>query len=139
MTMVPYFNIRCADDPDLLETGLRKASKFANTTMLEVLKPFCSNIPVKLLDEMMEEAVLSDSEEAVTIVKNILRDHDHPLSVGIINTARSRGLVKIIKLLDTDYQDTTDQQKQSLIQAVSDRTASIQGKIKYSILTLYVN
>ena len=101
--------------------------------MLEVLKPFCSNIPVKLLDKMMEQAVLSDSVEAVTIVKNILRDHDHPISVGIINTARSRGLVKIIKLLDTDYQDTTDQQKQSLIQAVSDRTASIQGKIKYFV------
>ena len=105
--------------------------------MLEVLKPFCRNIPVQLLDEMMEEAVLSDSEEAVTIVKNILRDHDHPLSVGIINTARSRGLVKIIKLLDTDYQDTTDQQKQSLIQAVSDRTASIQGKIRCFMFFFY--
>ena len=88
---------------------------------------------------MMEEAVLSDSEEAVTIVMNILRDHDHPLSVGIINTAKSRGLVKIIKLLDTDYQDTTDQQKQSLIQAVSDRTASIQGKIRYFIFLVWIN
>ena len=104
------------------------ASYFANTTMLNILKPFSNNLPVPLLDEMMEEAVLSDSKEAVTIVMNILRDHDHPHSVGIINTARSRGLVKIIKLLDTDYQDTTEQ-KQSLIQAVSDRTASIQGKI----------
>ena len=104
--------------------------------MLEVLKPFCSNFPVQFLDEMMEETILSDSEEAVTIVKEILRVHDHPLSVGIINTARSRGLVKIIKLLDTDYQDTTDQQKQSLIQAVSDRTASIQGKIRYFMFLL---
>ena len=100
------------------------------------MKPFCRNIPVQFLDEIMGEAVLSDSEEAVTIVKEILRVHDHPLSVGIINTARSRGLVKIIKLLDTDYQDTTDQQKQSLIQAVSDRTASIQGKISYVIFEI---
>ena len=104
--------------------------------MLEILKPFCINIPVQLLDEMMEEAVLSDSEEAVTIVKNILRDHDHQVDADIITSARSRGLVKIMKLLDTDYQDTTDQQKQSLIQAVSDRTASIQGKIRYFILLL---
>ena len=58
------------------------------------------------------------------------------LVFGIINIARSRGLVKIIKLLDTDYQDTTDQQKQSLIQAVSDRTASIQGKIRYFMILL---
>ena len=81
----------------------------------------------------MEDAVLSDIKEAVTIVKNILRDHNHQVGTDIINTARSRGLVKIIKLLDTDYQDTTDQQKQSLIQAVSDRTASIQGRIIYYV------
>ena len=84
----------------------------------------------------MKEAVLSDSEEAVIIVKKVLEDHDHKVDTDIITTARSRGLVRIIKLLDIDYQDTTDQQKQSLIQAVSDRTASIQGKIRYFILLL---
>ena len=105
--------------------------------MLEVLKTAASyQLPVQLLDAMMEEAVLSDSQEAVTIIKDILTDQHHTVSDEFVITAKNRGLVKIIKLLDPEYQDTTDHQKQSLKQAVSDKTASIQGKI---ISLVYLN
>ena len=103
------------------------ASKFANTTMLNILKPFSNNLPVPLLDEMMEEAVKSDSMEAVTIVKDILSDHHHRVSQDTITTARSRGLVGIIKSLDPEFEDTSEQQKQALKRAVLDKTASIEG------------
>ena len=110
-----------------LENGLTWASTFANTTMLNILKPFSNNLPVPLLDEMMEEAVKSDSMEAVTIVKDILSDHHHRVSQDTITTARSRGLVGIIKSLDPEFEDTSEQQKQALKQAVLDKTASIEG------------
>ena len=113
------------------------ASKFANTTMLNILKPFSNNLPVPLLDEMMEEAVKSDSMEAVAIVKDILSDHHHRVSQDTITTARSRGLVGIIKSLDPEFEDTSEQQKQALKQAVLDKTASIEGKkIEYFYVSL---
>ena len=100
--------------------------------MLNILKPFSNNLPVPLLDEMMEEAVKSDSMEAVAIVKDILSDHHHRVSQDTITTARSRGLVRIIKSLDPEFEDTSEQQKQALKQAVLDKTASIEGrKIEY--------
>ena len=88
----------------------------------------------------MKEAVLSDSQEAVTIVKDLLTDQHHSVGSEVTRTARARGLVKIIKLLDPEYQDTSEQQKQSLKQAVSEKTASIQGEIIfiYFSLLLYV-
>ena len=104
------------------------ASTFANTTMLNILKPFSNNLPVPLLDEMMEEAVKSDSMEAVAIVKDILSDHHHRVSQDTITTARSRGLVRIIKSLDPEFEDTSEQQKQALKRALLDKTASIEGK-----------
>ena len=103
------------------------ASTFANSTMLNILKPFSNNLPVPLLDKMMEEAVKSDSMEAVAIVKDILSDHHHRVSQDTITTARSRGLVGIIKSLDPEFEDTSEQQKQALTQAVLDKTASIEG------------
>ena len=121
--------LRCAADPDLLVACLVFGSRHANTTILEIIKPFIGKLPVQLLDEMMKEAVLSDSQEAVTIVKDLLTDQHHTVGSDVIRTARARGLVKIIKLLDPEYQDTAEQQKQSLKQAVSDKTASIQGEI----------
>ena len=78
---------------------------------------------------MMKEAVLSDSHETVAIIKDLLTDQHHTVGSEVIRTARARGLVKIIKLLDPEYQDTSEQQKQSLKQAVSEKTASIQGEI----------
>ena len=96
--------------------------------MLNILKPFSNNLPVPLLDEMMEEAVKSDSMEAVAIVKDILSDHHHRVSQDTITTARSRGLVGIIKSLDPEFEDTSEQQKQALKRAVLDKTASIDGK-----------
>ena len=105
--------------------------------MLNILKPFSNNLPVPLLDEMMEEAVKSDSMEAVTIVKDILSDHHHRVSQDTITTARSRGLVRIIKSLDPEFEDTSEQQKQALKQAVLDKTASIEGKkIEYFYVSL---
>ena len=105
--------------------------------MLKLLKTAASyQLPVQLLDEMMGEAVLSDSQEAVTIIKEILTDQHHTVSDEFVLTAKNRGLVKIIKLLDPEYQDTTEHQKQSLKQSVPDKTASIQGKI---ISLVYLN
>ena len=119
--------MRCAADPNLLESGLIHGSRHANITMLNILKPYSRDLPGRLLDDMIEEAVKSDSFEAVNLVKDILAEHNHRVSQDTITTARSRGLVGIIKSLDPEFEDTSEQQKQALKQAVLDKTASIEG------------
>ena len=98
--------------------------------MLNILKPYSQDLPGRLLDDMIEEAVKSDSFEAVNLVKDILAEHNHRVSQDTITTARSRGLVRIIKSLDPEFEDTSEQQKQALKQALLDKTASIEGKKK---------
>ena len=93
-------NCRCTKTKELLKAGLKAASKWANLNMMEILRRHVvdgENIFTNTdIQEIMTEAVMSDSEHAVAIVKTMFANSDLLCSENeqIVQLAISRGKKK---------------------------------------------
>ena len=84
----------------MLKTGLVIAAVFANNDMLRTLLKYCKEpIPDDVVDEMMKQAVESDNNETVKIVKNLYND-DRNVPEHILDVARKRGIFSVLLTLE---------------------------------------
>ena len=93
---------------ELLKAGLKAASAWANLNMMEIFRSQVvdgENIFTNTdIQEIMTEAVMSDSEHAVAIVKTMFKNSDLLCSENeqIVQLAISRGKRKILETLNID-------------------------------------
>ena len=93
---------------ELLKAGLKAASAWANLNMMEIFRSQVvdgENIFTNTdIQEIMTEAVMSDSEHAVAIVKTMFENSDLLCSENeqIVQLAISRGKRKILETLNID-------------------------------------
>ena len=93
---------------ELLKAGLKAASAWANLNMMEILRRQVVDVENIFtntdIQEIMTEAVMSDSEHAVAIVKTMFENSDLLCSENeqIVQLAISRGKRKILETLNID-------------------------------------
>ena len=126
-------NLRCAEDPELLHFGLRRAAEFANCPMLRLLGK-AKNISSDNLEVVLEEGVKSDSSEAVHIIKTICVAKRFPVSKDVTNLAAARGNTEVMKILNIAPSDEeVEWKKILLLESTFNKTAEITGKGCYAL------
>ena len=106
-------NRRCMKNKELLKAGLKAASAWANLNMMEILRRQVvdgeNTFTNTDIQEIMTEAVMSDSEHAVAIVKTMFENSDLLCSENeqIVQLAISRSKTKILETVNTDLTTTT--------------------------------
>ena len=97
----------------MTKDGLKSAATWANTEMMEICAKKVTDshqadtlLQTSDLHRIMKEAVMSDSEEAVKIVKTIYENENRHLKTAdfgdIVNVAVQRGNRTICELLEID-------------------------------------
>ena len=109
----------------MLKTGLVRSSMFANNDMLRTLLKYCKEpLSDDVVDEMMKEAVESDNNETVKIVKNLCTD-ERNVPENILDNARKRGIFSV--LLTLEIPPLTDEEmemrKKEIIEKIKNATA----------------
>ena len=125
----------------MIKDGMRSAAMWANTEMLEILAKKVNDshqadtlLQTSDLHRILKEAVMSDSEEAVRIVKTIYENrHLKTADVeDIVNEAVQRGNRTICELLEIDPVKLKLESKQKLQYSIITRTAGIFAKVPKS-------
>ena len=125
----------------MIKDGLRSAATWANTEMMEIFAKKVTDshqaesmILTLDLHRIMKEAVMSDSEEAVKIVKTIYENrHLKTADVeDIVNVAVQRGNRTICELLEIDPVKLKLESKQKLRYSIIRGTAGIFAKVPKS-------
>ena len=121
-------NLRCAENPELLKTGLEWAALFANCPMLRLLGE-TKNISSDILKMVLEEGIKSDSSEAVHIIKTICVAKRFPVSKDVTNLAEARGNTEVMKVLNIAPSDEEMEWKKILLlESIFNKTADITGE-----------
>ena len=95
---------------------------------MKILEPKARSLP---LENMMTQAIESDSSEAVAVVRRMLTQNLIPVSQIMIDTAQERKVADIINILSPGQFDAEQEKKNFIWTILSGKIKSIAGT--YSI------
>ena len=114
--MIKTFS-RCGKESDLLEYLAESASFYGHQQILEILKPISKHLP---LEDMMHNAIESDSSEAVLAVSDMMRKNGVRVTQEMIQTAQERKVTKIIETLTSESYNVVEEKEKRQIQIMKE-------------------
>ena len=108
---------RCGKDSDLLKYLAGRASFYGHQQILEILKPISKHLP---LEDMMHNAIESDSSEAVLAVSDMMRKNGVRVTQEMMQTAKERKVTKIIETLTSESYNVDEEKEKRQIQIMKE-------------------
>ena len=111
---------RSGKDSDLLKHLAEEASFCGHQQILEILKPISKHLP---LEDMMHNAIKSDSSEAVLVVSDMMREsgvNGVRVTQEMIQTAQERKVTKIIETLTSESYNVDEEKEKRQIQIMKE-------------------
>ena len=118
--------LRFCNHSDLLEELADLASFLGNHNILKILELNSRSLPV---ENMMMQAIESDSSEAVAVVRRMLTANTITVSQIMIDTAQERKVADIINILSPGQFDAEQEKKNCRLKILSGKNKSIAGNI----------
>ena len=108
---------RSGKDSDLLKHLAEEASFCGHQQILEILKPISKHLP---LEDMMHNAIKSDSSEAVLVVSDMMKKNGVRVTQEMIQTAQERKVTKIIETLTSESYNVDEEKEKRQIQIMKE-------------------
>ena len=108
---------RCGKDSDLLKYLSLEVSFYGHQEILEILKPKSKHLP---LEDMMHNAIKSDSSEAVLAVSDMMRKNGVRVTQEMMQTAKKRKVTKIIETLTSESYNVDEEKEKRQIQIMKE-------------------
>ena len=108
---------RCGKDSDLLKYLSLEVSFYGHQEILEILKPKSKHLP---LEDMMHNAIKSDSSEAVLAVSDMMRKNGVRVTQEMMQTAKERKVTKIIETLTSESYNVDEEKEKRQIQIMKE-------------------
>ena len=119
------FFLSCCNDSELLENLADRASFFGNNLILEQMKDKSKVLPLEFL---LTQVIISDSPESVDIVHKMMIKNGMNVTWNMIQTARKRGVTKIIETL-TGVPYDADHEKENVRLSILRGDKSVSGSV----------
>ena len=106
--------------------GTRTEGRVAprSSSILKILEPKSRSLPV---EDMMMQAIESDSSEAVAVVRRMLTQNMIPVSTIMIETAQERKVADIINILSPGQFDAEQEKRNCIMIILNGKNKSIAG------------
>ena len=117
---------RCGKDSDLLKYLAGRASFYGHQQILEILKPISKHLP---LEDMMHNAIKSDSSEAVLAVSDMMRKNGVRVTQEMMQTPKERKVTKIIETLTSESYNVDEEKEKRQIQIMKEPGKNIKKDI----------